>query len=101
MVEKALNLIWGQEDNTIISLIRVLRLVRIFRITRLLQRTKALRELSKLVSMMTTCLKAECSVLFSALQPSKQFQCLNLRANAEAMLILGFGDSHRLNYLDL
>jgi len=58
VVEKALNLIWGQEDNTIISLIRVLRLVRIFRITRLLQRTKALRELSKLVSMMATCLKA-------------------------------------------
>jgi len=58
VVEKALNLIWGQEDSTIISLIRVLRLVCIFRITRLLQRTKALRELSKLVSMMATCLKA-------------------------------------------
>lgn len=88
VVEKALNLIWGQEDSTIISLIRVLRLVRIFRITRLLQRTKALRELSKLVSMMATCLKADGSVLFNAFQPPKQLQCLNLRANAAAMLVL-------------
>lgn len=58
LAEKALSLFWVQQDNAITSLVRVLRLVRIFRITRLLQRTKALRELSKLVSMMATCLKA-------------------------------------------
>ena len=57
--EKALGIFWNQEENAITSLVRVLRLVRIFRITRLLQRTKALRELSKLVSMMATCLKAQ------------------------------------------
>ncbi|CAK9009818.1 unnamed protein product [Durusdinium trenchii] len=56
-IEKVMEVIWAT-DNSMISIIRVLRLVRIFRITRVLQRTRALRELSKLVSMMTTCLKA-------------------------------------------
>lgn len=46
------------EDIAVISMTRILRLVRIFRLARLLQRTKSLRELSKLVRMMATCLKA-------------------------------------------